>query len=458
MAVFFHNTIAIRRRRRSNFFRVFSAFLEHALLPKNMFTNKLNPKTVVLIVLAFLPGYVFYCFLFLFTVNIPYWDDYDSILNFSNDFQKSNIGEKIKLIFSQHNEHRIVFSRIVILISYYLTGKINFKLLTLIGNMSLIGLAVLFLKSVVFLHKKFLYFIPIIFLLFQPQYWGDIYFATPSLANFYALFFAFAALYLLFKQTQRCFLYSLLLALLATFTNANGMLVFLAALPALFYQKKYKEIIIWICVGTVCILVYSHGYIKPAYHPDIFNSVFVHPCYTIIYFFTFLGLCFSDISINFGKAIYFLPPIIGVIFSLYFIYLIKIKFYKRNLVIFSFLLFLFLTSFVTALCRSGFYSFASRYKIISILMFALFYLSLIVISTGNIRRNIYLISLSFAILFNVISYSVNFRNIILQKKYLIEGVALWKDGKSGLSYPDANRANFIISTAIANKQYSLPFP
>lgn len=423
----------------------------------NTFTIKLKPETVILIVLAFLPMYIFYCSLFVFTVNIPYWDDYDSILNFSNDFQRSNVENKIKLVFSQHNEHRIVFSRIVTLVSYYLTGKINFKLLTFIGNMSLIGLAILFFKSAVFLHKKFLYFIPVIFLLFQPQYWGDIYFATPSLSNLYVLFFAFAALYLLRKQTPRCFLYSLLLALLATFTNGNGMLVFLAALPALFYQKKYKEIIVWMCVGIACILVYFYGYIKPAHHPSIANSVFVHPGHTIIYLFSFLGSCFS-VGINFGKAIYFLPLIIGVIFSLYFIYLIKIKFYKRNFVIISFLLFLFFTSFVTALCRSGFNSVPSRYKIISILMFTLFYLSLIEISPENIRRNIYLISLSFAILFNVTSYFIISRNIILQKKYLIEGLALWKDGKPGLSYPDANRANSIISTAIANRQYSLPFP
>lgn len=424
----------------------------------SIFNIKLKPKTVTLIILAFLPIYIFYCSVFLFTVNIPYWDDYDSILNFTNNFQDSNLKNKILLIFSQHNEHRIVFNRAVTLVSYYLTGKINFKLLVFIGNMSLIGLTILLLKSSVFLQKKVLYFIPAIFLIFQPQYWGGIYFATPSLSNLSVIFFVFASLYLLKKESVKYFIFSLLLALLATFTNGNGIIVFFSALPVLIYQRKHKRIILWISTGMVCALFYFYGYIKPAYHPSIIDSVFVHPLHTLIYLFHFVGLSFLNTGVNYGKSVYLIPLVTGIFFTSYFIYLIRIKFYKKNAVIISFILFLFLTSFAVSLCRSAFDLFPSRYRIISVLISALFYLSLLEILPENKIKRFFPILLTFSILFNLISYYQNYNYFALQKEYLSEGLALWKEGKPSLSYPDANRANSIISTAIAKRRYSMPLP
>jgi hypothetical protein len=422
----------------------------------NRFTDNLKLKPVILIALGFLAIYVFYFSIFAFAVNIPYWDDYDSILNFSNNFLGSSLKDKVPLIFSQHNEHRIVFTRISTLASYYLTGKINFKFLIFIGNISLIGLLIIFLRSAAFAKKKFLYFIPAIFLLFQPQYWGDIYFATSSLSSLCVLFFAFASLYLLKKESLKYFIFSLLLALLASFTGGNGMIVFFAGLLTLIYEKKYLKIIIWIFVGAGCILFYFHGYTKPPHHPSIADPIFVHPIHTIIYLFSFLGSCFLNSGFNHAKPVYFLALLSGVLFSLYFIYLIKIKFYKRNIAIASFLLFLILTSCVTALCRSGFDLFPSRYKIISTLILVLSYLTFMETLLEGRMKRLFPILLTCSILFNFISYRNNFNYVILQKKYLIEGLALWESNSPGLSYPDEDRANSIISTAISKGRYSPP--
>lgn len=431
----------------------------HTQKTDTLFTDIPRQRIIILSILAFLPVCIFYITIFLFVVNIPYWDDYDAILGFTNNYLESNFKNKITLIFSQHNEHRIVFNRIITLLNYYLSGKINFRFLTLIGNISLLGLLIVLFKSFMFSKNKnkFLYFIPAIFMLFQPQYWGTIYFATPSLSNLYILFFAFLSLYFLTKRTIKLFLFSLLLAIFATFTNGNGILVFFAGLLPLLYQKRYKEIILWLLAGIGCVFFYFYGYAKPSHHPSIIASIFITPVQTIIYFFIYIGLCFLDFGFKYGKNIYFLPFFLGMLCFLYSILLIKTNYCKKNIVIASFLLFLFLTGIVVSLCRSGFnQGLPSRYKITSVLFLILSYLSIMEITPQKIINRIFPVLLVFSILFNLFLYYKNYDFITLQKKYLIDGLTLWRNESSGLSYPDEVRANLIMANAISKKYYSPP--
>ena len=74
-----------------------------------------------------------------YAVDIPDWDDYDAVLGFLSDFQLAKSGaEKIMLLFSQHNEHRIAIDRIISLFDFWLFGKINFYHLIFIGNFFLV--------------------------------------------------------------------------------------------------------------------------------------------------------------------------------------------------------------------------------------------------------------------------------------------------------------------------------
>ena len=41
-------------------------------------------------------------------VNVPFQDDFDSVFHFLTDYLAATPAEKLSLIFSQHNEHRIV--------------------------------------------------------------------------------------------------------------------------------------------------------------------------------------------------------------------------------------------------------------------------------------------------------------------------------------------------------------
>lgn len=73
-----------------------------------------------------------------YAANIPILDDYDAILEFLINWRSGNLCQKVGVLFTQHNEHRLVYSRVVYLLYYYVFGDVNFKNLVILGNLNLI--------------------------------------------------------------------------------------------------------------------------------------------------------------------------------------------------------------------------------------------------------------------------------------------------------------------------------
>lgn len=395
---------------------------------------------------------IFYTSILKYGVNIPIGDDYPAILNFLINFFSSSGFKKIALIFSQHNEHRIVFTRIITLLTYYLLGSINFKLLMFIGNLSLIGLLAVLYSSYPHDRNKLLYFLPVVLLLFQQQYWGDIYWAMASLSNLCVLFFAFLSLYLLTKPEMKYFFLSLFFLMLATFTNGNGFLVFFVGLFPVILSKHHKKILLWSIIGLGLILFYFHGYIKPAYHPSLLG----HPIETLKYFFSFVG---SSMGLTkFGSFFSFISLLTGLALSAYFILLIKFEYYKHNLPVYLFLLFCFLSAFMTSLGRAGFgieQSLSSRYRIYSVLFFILIYISIMELSPNKIRHKIFPVLLSFSIIFNFCSYHY-LKGVMESKLKLIDGIMDWENHNTNLLTGNKKFESEVMDTAIKKGYYHPP--
>ena len=90
--------------------------------------------------------YFFYVF-FQTTSNIPINDDYSVLDNFTDMVNADSFFEKTKLFFKQHNEHRIFYDKLWFFIDYKVSQQVNFNHLSLIGNLSLIGVFLFFMKS-----------------------------------------------------------------------------------------------------------------------------------------------------------------------------------------------------------------------------------------------------------------------------------------------------------------------
>nr|WP_295922599.1 hypothetical protein [uncultured Dyadobacter sp.] len=173
--------------------------------------------------------------------NFPFYDDFENIVQFILRFRESSgMWDKLLLLFEQNFEHRVLFSKLVTLLQYALTGQVNIRWLIVLGNVSLLGIAALFYTF----YREQKLSLPALFaiccLLFQVQHYEDtISWATCSLQHAPCICFSLWSFHLALKR-ERPYA-SAALALLALFSSANGLaaiLIWLFITWLVFPQRK----------------------------------------------------------------------------------------------------------------------------------------------------------------------------------------------------------------------------
>src|SRR5580698_1588919 len=152
---------------------------------------------------ATIPIILFYTILFRTSVNLPFIDDYDAVLNFMNELTRlSSPSAKVSYyLSSQHNEYKLFFEHAILWLQFTLLGRIDFKMLCAIGNGFILLLALLLWKMFLPNRKDYAsrlaLFIPASWLLFQLQYFETLNWAMGGLQNLPILVFSFASIYFL---------------------------------------------------------------------------------------------------------------------------------------------------------------------------------------------------------------------------------------------------------------------
>jgi hypothetical protein len=211
-----------------------------------------------------------------YAVNVAKWDDH-ALREFLYNFdQAPGVSEKIYQLFKQHNEHRIVYDRIITVLDYYLTGKLNFRHLMLIGNLSLVGLLILFGAVLRREKQPILYALPVSLLIFNLSQWENMYWGMAALQNFSVVLWVLGSLYFL-SYTNR-WAVAFLLAVLATLTSGNGMLVWplgfmLLALRIDGSPARLRQLLVWAGGATVIVALYFTGFEKPEGNPPARGTV-----------------------------------------------------------------------------------------------------------------------------------------------------------------------------------------
>ncbi|WP_461080760.1 hypothetical protein [Spirosoma flavus] len=202
-----------------------------------------------------------------YAINIPKWDDHAlrAFLYYSD--QETTFTGKIHQLFKQHNEHRIVYDRIVTLLDYWLFGKLNFVHLMVVGNLSLVGLLAVFIAVLNRAGKSVLYAIPVAFLIFNLSHWENMYWGMAALQNFSVVLWIIAAFY--FLSFTNHWLLAFIAATLATITSGNGLVVWpigflIILLRSTTHQSRsLRSLIGWIVGGGIVVGLYFTGFEKP---------------------------------------------------------------------------------------------------------------------------------------------------------------------------------------------------
>ncbi|NEU65601.1 hypothetical protein [Spirosoma agri] len=412
-----------------------------------------------------IPVFIYYKTIFENAFNFPYEDDFNSALSFISDYAFGNLTfwGKLKLIFSQYNEHRIVFDRLVFLTDYALFSELNFSHLIIIGNLSLLLICALFL-TVAFprlpLNQKLLYLLPVAYSLFLFQYWELSTWSMAALQNLYVIPFAMFSLYSLSKSGRNTFLLACGAAILATFTSGNGMFTFLAGAALLLLTQSYRKLVLWLVIMASTIALYFWGYIRPPYHPDIVDSLFNHTGRAIGYFFTLTGMLVgpgrATLSILFGALSLLVS--VGLLG-----YLLYTKRFTDYLPLIGWLLFLYLTCLSLMATRSGMgigQAATPRYGIVVVMLFATqSVLALETITHRYLRLGVLIGYLSVALFVYLSAINQdNRRRIDDRKRTLQYSSAFYNDNPANLFLHWANPgiAKTIFADAQQKKIFQVP--
>jgi vancomycin permeability regulator SanA len=239
-------------------------------------------------------------------VDVPYYDQWDGICPL---FEKMNAGTlRLADFFTQHNEHRIFFPRLIIFPLAILTHwNVRAELLLielLIGVMAWNIWRLMQQTGWGRSRAGFWLFFAANALLFSPlQYdnmlWGfQIGFLLPLVLLTASLQIASSA------RPAVGFPATLLLCTACTFSIASGFAAWILTFPLLYFtnrnasrRMRWPGWALWFAVFLISLLLYFHGYVKPPRHPSLWEA-FRHPALALQFWLAYLGLPFA-----FGTAL-----------------------------------------------------------------------------------------------------------------------------------------------------------
>ncbi|QKZ15808.1 hypothetical protein HU175_18185 [Spirosoma sp. KUDC1026] len=244
--------------------------------------------------LAVLPVVCFSLLILNYTVNIPWMDDIDAFLSFLLGYTDAgSVGEKIDWLLRPNNEHRILTAKLITLSIYAITGTINFKALIISAFLFLLGLLFLFYRLFRAINLPLLAFVPVPFLLLQPQHYLVSMWAITGLQHEVVLFLAFTSLYLLATGQRKAFSGALAIQLLASLSMSNGLFCWVAGAVVLAVQRNWTRLALWLALGAAAIIFYFHDFQSPQGNESSFSFFQKYPYIVLAGFFTFTGALFD---------------------------------------------------------------------------------------------------------------------------------------------------------------------
>lgn len=394
------------------------------------------------------PIVFFYKTLLTEAVNIPYQDDYDSVLRFLNSLiQMSGLHSRvINTLTAQHNEYKLIFENVVFAAQYYTFGRINFVALIGLGSLFVLLSFLVVLRMACTNDQKFAGLLPVLvpcaYLMFQLQYASALDWAMTSLQNMPAIFFVLLSIFFLSRDTTRTFYAASVSLALAISASGNGFFLVPVGALLLIQNRQYKHLVIWSALTIGCMAGYFWRYNFHATQTHVGESVLQSSHhFNFLYTMSFLGASGAGVS-NYKPSVF-----LGIILLGLFAHSIWKKYYRTNSAIFYSMLFILITSMGVAFLRGDggvLQSLASHYRMYSNLFLVLAYIyAAHMMSKARVSQNVKLGAFALVFLiaigFNVVSNRTGYRFLHARKTELTEAMMLWE--KPGTALPPVEESD-----------------
>jgi hypothetical protein len=368
--------------------------------------------------------------------------------------QAESLVGKLSLLFTHLNEHLFVLSRSIFILVYFVFGAIDFKILVLIGNLALLGLLFFAYKTLPEKQEKIFLLIPVALLLFQlKQNWVFLIWAMEALAALYALCFAGLSFYFLGKKSTKYFWWALFFALISLLTHGSGVAILLVGGALLLIQKRFSMASIWIFGALPVLVIYFN---KLHFISDSPMTVLSLNDLARIgrFFISFIG---AMASYDNQTSLFTL----GAFIICYFIFLVFKKYYKTNIAVFGFMVYLIFMAAMVALSRSGVEEnlvFSNRYKIFSLTMVMLVYISAVdLFYPSTSRRWVFLAGMILVMGFMfLVSYGGGREKLEFARHSQLYRINQWLDKNYSLYDKGESRTNMVMTKALIGGFYKVP--
>lgn len=262
---------------------------------------------------------------------MPYRDSWD-IVPLLQKLNNGTLG--FTDLWAQHNEHRILFPNIVLLVLAKITHwytPADIAASVIIGALGFL-LIVDLMKRSSNMNKKLLYLCSILFVssawYFSPIQWENWLWGW-QLEWFMCITSAIASLYFIFrfseKQKKRFFILALISSTITMYSLGSGSIIWLVGLGSLIALRNIdrKYMYTWVATALLEIFFYYRSYVKPSDSPSLKDGL-EKPVFLLHYFLTALGRPFT--------ANQKIALIAGVILFIFLIILIftSMKMHKSN--------------------------------------------------------------------------------------------------------------------------------
>lgn len=266
------------------------------------------------LVLIGIPILCFSLLLYTYIVDVPWMDDIDAFLSFIVGYIDAPTAErKLYWLLSPNNEHRILTGKLLTLLCYKLLGAVNFRWLIFAAFAFLLLLLGIFYRVFRSTGLPLLAFVPIPFLLLQPQYYLTTTWAITSLQHQVVVAMVIAVVYLLADEGRNRFGIGLFLQVLTSFSMSNGLFGWVAGAVVLVMQRQWIRLGIWLGVGVGAILYYFHDFPNTQGNDSSISFFLEHPHLIFLGFFTFNGGLFDFLPESSILVRSMLPTLAGLI-------------------------------------------------------------------------------------------------------------------------------------------------
>ncbi len=194
---------------------MFKAFLDFA-----------RTKTWLAILFCLIPIVIYILVFKAIALNVNYvaFDDI-LILGIIPGFEDASWPDRWHRLTELFPEHRLVFSRSIILLFHSIFGRINMVWPMIVANICWAGCAYVFYNVFKKLHLSLWYFVPVMWLWFNIQSFENIFWGVSSLCNYGVLIFVLSSIYFATHHPRKHYI-AIIFAVIATFTYGNGLMVF----------------------------------------------------------------------------------------------------------------------------------------------------------------------------------------------------------------------------------------